>query len=232
MHWMGTHGPFFESESQVFSANREEESQVEWDADFYDDAIKDFDNGIDYLLDELKKRGFYNNSILIIMSDHSIQWTNSKRIPLIIHFPYDEYSAHISANSQSIDIAPTILDYLGIEIPAWMEGSSLLKPIDQRYIFSFDTLTGLGENGTSFAYIKEPPFYQFGNISVIYCNKYFRLDLINKQWFTEEIEGYVSPCIEETLPSSEVVFELMVDHLANRGFNVENITFKDIMVIE
>ena len=88
--------------------------------DYYDDAILSFDQYAGEVIDSLKASGEYDNTILIINSDHAMQYRMEERIPLIIHFPGDDHAGRISQNVQNLDIAPTILDYLGMAEPAWM----------------------------------------------------------------------------------------------------------------
>ena len=48
-------------------------------------------------------------------------------VPLIIKFPNSDFSGKtLNALSQSIDIMPTILDYMGIDIPGDVQGRSIL----------------------------------------------------------------------------------------------------------
>lgn len=79
------------------------------------------------MINELIEEGSYDNTILVIGSDHGQRFTTNKKIPLIIHFSNNEFSGVVFSNVQNIDIAPTILDYLHIHRPPWMSGESLLS---------------------------------------------------------------------------------------------------------
>ena len=94
--------------------------------DFYDDSILTFDHYLGEVLNALEQTGKINNTILVIYSDHPMRYNARHRVPLVIHFPNDEFAGRIETNVQNLDIAPTILDYLGVNQPTWMVGKSLL----------------------------------------------------------------------------------------------------------
>ncbi len=129
IHLLSTHGPFFFPEIRKFSTQGKETTG--WMIDYYDDAILNYDYWLKSLVLFLKENNLYENTIIVIYSDHAAEWTINKKIPLMIHFPKDENKGIVSTNTQNLDIAPTILDYLQIEIPEWMEGKFLLGELDQ-----------------------------------------------------------------------------------------------------
>jgi arylsulfatase A-like enzyme len=104
----------------------------------YDGGIFYTDRQLGLLFDMLKKMGCYDNTIIILTSDHGegfmehdliahadIMYNEVMRIPLIIRWP--ELGNDVSVNNQvrSIDIMPTILDFVGIEPPSRIHGVSL-----------------------------------------------------------------------------------------------------------
>jgi bisphosphoglycerate-independent phosphoglycerate mutase (AlkP superfamily) len=62
-----------------------------------------------------------------MMSDHGSAVSRHGRVPLIFVFPGGNPHGRIVADTQLLDIAPSLLDYLGAPIPAWMGGQSLLS---------------------------------------------------------------------------------------------------------
>lgn len=74
--------------------------------------------------------------------DHSWSLFDEElRVPLIIHNPRDMNAQSISEMAQLVDIAPTILDMLGMEKDGRMEGKSLLPLMEEGikvndYVFS------------------------------------------------------------------------------------------------
>ncbi len=108
---------------------------------------------------QLEKQGLAENTIIIYTSDHGFflgeygfagKWTPhdlSIRIPLIVFDPRPDSMPRGSRRSEmalSIDMAPTILSYAGIEAPDGMQGASLkslaegAEPIDWRQAFFYE----------------------------------------------------------------------------------------------
>ena len=99
------------------------------------------------IMDELRKHGIAENTVIIYMGDnghlqgeHGISgkwyaYEPSIRIPLIVYdprLPKSKKGQHIEKQALNIDIAPTILSYAGIEIPGLMQGESLAKLIENN----------------------------------------------------------------------------------------------------
>ncbi len=109
----------------------------------YKQGIYYTDNALGEFLERFKASKLYENTLLVVTSDHGI-WTfpdeilNSKtvqnelkknemyfRLPLLVHaknLPPAIFDKPVS----QVDIAPTILDYLGIDFPNAFLGDSLL----------------------------------------------------------------------------------------------------------
>ena len=136
MHLMGTHGDRFPIKQQVFSTGQLQE--YPWMTDFYDDSVLQFDEYVGEVVSELSKLGILEDTIIVIYSDHGQHYFTDQRVPLLLRFPNGDYAGRIRNNVQNLDIAPTILEYLGQPVPGWMEGRSLLagEPDTLRPIFS------------------------------------------------------------------------------------------------
>ncbi|NIM90309.1 MAG: sulfatase-like hydrolase/transferase [Candidatus Aminicenantes bacterium] len=117
-----------------------------------EDIISLYDGGIRYtdehlikpLVKKLQKTGLYDRTAIIFTSDHGEEfydhegWTHSHslyneliRIPLIIKFPHSKFKAKRIENFvRLIDIVPTVLEELGLEVSDYgFNGNSLLKMI-------------------------------------------------------------------------------------------------------
>ena len=228
LHLMNTHGPVFSPHPQVFSAGKDMAVQKHWDMDIYDDTILETDAMIGVLIDALESEGMLDNTILIIGSDHGQQYTPLKRIPLIIRFPAGEYAGRITANVQNLDIAPTLLDYLGLTIPAWMEGQSLLQELPQRPIIG----TSVKEEGVDFTKngkqaINNPEeslsFLQSKFVSLIYCQYWYQLDPVDYQISSGAVEGHTSACPDSEIPGEDQVLDWIAGYLEDYGFNTSGI---------
>lgn len=98
------------------------------------------DAGFGAFLRRLRRAGLYDVSLIVLLADHGDAFFGHRvfghnvhlyddmtRIPLIVKFPASAgvVPRRISQLVQTIDVAPTILDYLEIERPAQLEGESL-----------------------------------------------------------------------------------------------------------
>lgn len=226
VHLMDTHGANFTVEKQVFSSGQTQDSG--WMTDFYDDAILQFDDYVGKVWSELTKMGEFEDTILIIYSDHAQQYQTDQSVPLIIRFPEGEFSGRIRSNAQNIDIAPTILHYMGLPIPNWMEGQSLLarEPDPMRPIFNTGVTPGtVDENGywTIDAERIEPPFYQFGYLRAIVCQKWYRINLRSFEWEQGEVVGHSAPCEDDVLPDAKSAQSAILKRLEWDGFEISTL---------
>ena len=106
----------------------------------YDGGINYIDFHIGKLISRLKELGLYDNTLIIITSDHGEAfgernlmehgvsvYQDQIYVPLIIKYPNHTDGSVINDLVSSIDIMPTILDVTGYEIPDDVQGVSLLK---------------------------------------------------------------------------------------------------------
>jgi arylsulfatase A-like enzyme len=125
------------------------EGRVEIDGDdrdriiaAYDAEILSVDRAFGRFIDFLRREGFYEDAIVIVTSDHGeefgehgfIGWHGHSlydellRVPLLIKLPSSRHAGQsVEAQVRGIDLAPTILEEIGIPIPASFQGSSLLS---------------------------------------------------------------------------------------------------------
>jgi glucan phosphoethanolaminetransferase (alkaline phosphatase superfamily) len=224
VHLMGTHGGLFSVNHQVFSHGQTQDSA--WTNDFYDDAILQFDDYLGEVWNELSRLGVLDNTLIIIYSDHGMRFQTNQRIPLIFRFPKGEFSGKIRSNVQNLDIAPTILDYLGIPIPKWMEGQSLLSnEVDPvRPIFSAGVAYVTQDPNTGQQLIDleriAPPFYQFGYLRAIVCQNWYLIKLSDFEWKSGEVTGHTAPCDEQLLPDTNIIQKWMLERLESDGFDI------------
>jgi glucan phosphoethanolaminetransferase (alkaline phosphatase superfamily) len=225
-HLLGTHGGLYSPPNPYYSLG---ESQTRpWMVDFYDDTLRAFDSYVGQVIQHLKESGEYENTILIIYTDHNKEFKVNERIPLIIHFPGDEYGGKITQNVQNLDIAPTILDYLGLPRADWMGGKSLLSgnPSTDRLIFSMGT-TEVKQNEADINFLdpesKKPPFYQFSYVNIIDCQKWYSIDLNTYRWTSGDVKGYVGPCKADSLRSFDEIKQALANRLATDGFDITSL---------
>lgn len=108
-------------------------------------TLSSADRSLGRLLDELKTLGLDQQTIVIFTSDngyylgeHSLgdkrsAYEESIRLPFLIRSPFSNTRAKtIEPMVLNIDIAPTLLDFAGVEIPKEMQGRSLRPLLEDR----------------------------------------------------------------------------------------------------
>ena len=100
-------------------------------ANYYDE-IKRFDYSIGSVVETLKKEKIYDNTFIIIMADNGRPFPHSKtrlndqgvKTPFILLYKNGNVSGVTKSLVSAIDIAPTILEFAGIEIGENYQGKS------------------------------------------------------------------------------------------------------------
>lgn len=108
----------------------------------YDGYIRFIDSEINKLLGFLKENNLYENTLIILSSDHGEILTERKpyfvhgslydtdiHAPLIIFHPGMKESRVVRPQVRGIDIYPTIMDFLGLEYPSSIQGKSFYNSI-------------------------------------------------------------------------------------------------------
>ena len=138
------------------------------------------------VLDKMDEYGLWEDTMLIVNTDHGFflgeddQWSKTSTLlmrevvahtPLFIYDPRSRKVGRSDALVQTIDLAPTILDYFGMEIPKDMEGISLLPVIRENapghdYILIGSWGTHITVTDGRYKYILAPnednwPLYQY-----------------------------------------------------------------------
>jgi arylsulfatase A-like enzyme len=109
----------------------------------YDAEIAFNDRQFGLFLEELKRRGLYDASLIVFTSDHGEElfdhggvshghtlFREVLEVPLIVKWP-GGVAAPPGANgsrAQLLDLVPTVLDCASLPVPSGLEGRSLLRP--------------------------------------------------------------------------------------------------------
>lgn len=221
VHFLWTHGPSFYSPNPVFSKKGQQKESFE--RDFYDDAILDVDGVLAKIAGALASSKQLDRTIIVLSSDHGRRW-DFGRIPLIFWFPGGAHAGRIRTNAQNLDVAPTLLDYLEIPKPVWMEGVSLLagEPSAERPIFNtaanssvVDKKTGLVDSSRI-----QPPFYSLGRLNMTIADRTFSLNLNSGNVATGVVAGHTHPLGEGAGPSLSKAREMLFGHLVESGYEI------------
>jgi membrane-anchored protein YejM (alkaline phosphatase superfamily) len=215
---MGTHGWKFKPRRRLFSAGKAQRKA--WMTDFYDDAVVDFDRSLEEVVGFLRRRGLLDRTIVVLYSDHGLRFTTADRLPLLFRFPGGAHAGRVPENVQNLDIAPTLLDALGVEAPPWMGGASLLRgPLDPcRWIVSakYDQKR-LVFDGTLWSSAPKPPWYTLSSLSVISGRTAVKLDLSTQELKTSRVKAWAGPC---AAPEPAKVRAFLMEHLRANGYQV------------
>ncbi|MFM7202500.1 MAG: sulfatase [Myxococcota bacterium] len=156
-HLMDPHWPYHPPErASKEERERLQQSLVGWSA-AYDGEVQRVDEALGGLLERLRRKGWLDRSVLALTSDHGEAfgehgtWYKPEQrpagvdvyeqrqslhghslfqellhVPLLVRGPGIEPGRY-AAVSRGVDVMPTLLDALGLPIPAGLEGISLLN---------------------------------------------------------------------------------------------------------
>jgi len=156
----------------------------------YFKLITGVDNQVGRIMAELEEKGLADNTIVIFTSDNGFylgerglagKWYShdeSIRVPMIIMDPRkrDQKGQKVDEIALNIDLAPTILELAGVEVPSGMDGESLLPLLnnsapDWRTDFFFEhsyRRNGIPESdgivnlqNKYIRYVREEPAYEY-----------------------------------------------------------------------
>ena len=130
------------------------EMKHDW-AQYYD-KVEDMDAIIGEYLKELEEAGLADNTIVFYYGDHGGVVARSKRyvyetgtrVPFIVRipekykylFPYENPGSEVNRLISFVDLVPTLLSIVGIEIPDYLQGNAFLgkqKTEDPEYAYMF-----------------------------------------------------------------------------------------------
>ena len=109
----------------------------------YGAVIRFVDTWVGYFLDEVKRMGMYENTLIVVLTDHGEPFGDHgivrkvrpwgyeelARTFLMIRDPSGDGVKRVDSYTQQTDVTATILDWLGIDIPAHMTSESLMPLI-------------------------------------------------------------------------------------------------------
>jgi hypothetical protein len=128
------------------------------EVDRYHNALHYADEALGQLLDGLRRRGMDRNTLLVILGDHGeafgehagnfghtlAVYEENVRVPLLFAAPGLIASPiRVGRVASLVDVAPTVLDLLGLSAPSGGQGQSLLDREPRVALFSTDYSLGL-----------------------------------------------------------------------------------------
>ncbi len=198
------------------------------------------DEQLGHVLAELKNQNEYNRTLIVITADHGeglmdhgepthslLVFDSVMRVPLIVRMPGELSGRRLDQLTSIVDIMPTILDLLGLEVPSDVQGRSLASlirgsnsPPAARAIYmeslvpdlqcGWGALRALRTADEKLIHGPKPRFYRVDEDPGEVYNLAARepeaverltaeLDRRMRLWSTAEAAGSMSPPDEETL---------------------------------
>lgn len=169
--------------------------------------VEKFDKCVGEIVRTLEKKKIIDRTLIILTTDHGISFPGAKATLfdpgietfLIIKGPDFEGGKKINSLLSNLDLTPTILDYLGIEIPKIFQGVSFLSLVkggkrnvrDKIYIeltyhAAYDPMRGIRTE--KYKYIKNfevRPFYFLPNV-----DSGFSKELFKKKGYFEKLRPF------------------------------------------
>ena len=217
IHLMGTHCCVWHPKERHFIVGDDASKSQQSDASF-DDAIRQSDEYFGKMMKLLEGKGLLDNTLVIYSSDHAKGWDFRSQVPLIFFFPNGGHKGRITSDTQLIDVAPTVLDYLKVKAPAWMEGKTIIgnnlpkhRPIFAAYLAQYvDEAAHHAEIG--------PPYYDLAMAGLVECNQWYILSLSDNSIVSGLIPTYRGSCAGEKALDKDAAKRLISKHLHERGF--------------
>lgn len=118
---------------EVWKQSRE---RIEWIYRSYYGAISHVDHEIGLLLEALQASGQVENTLIVFSSDHGDQlfehhiygkncfYDSSEKVPFMVSLPGKIKPAHYDQLVETVDLVPTLLDFIGVPEPREVQGRS------------------------------------------------------------------------------------------------------------
>jgi arylsulfatase A-like enzyme len=171
LHFMDPHGPYYPPGEEFIVYGSDYEGERNWvpgvlqnqiekmiysggepfdvkkeDLDhlinLYDDEIRYFDGQFAKLIEEMKSRKIWDETIFILVSDHGEEFMDHQsikhchtlydseiRIPFIVRLPGSRFAGRNNELVENLDVLPTVLDYLGVNSTELALDGHSLRPI-------------------------------------------------------------------------------------------------------
>jgi choline-sulfatase len=105
----------------------------------YDGEIAYADSALGHFMAYLKKQGWYDGAVVVVVGDHGeglgehdedthgiFLYDSTTHVPLMMKLPgEDAKGREVRAQVRTTDILPTVLDVVGVQVPARLDGESL-----------------------------------------------------------------------------------------------------------
>ncbi|HVS17220.1 MAG TPA: sulfatase [Planctomycetota bacterium] len=137
------------------------EEDVDYLRALYDAEIRETDLALAQVLADLEGRGLLEDAVVVLTSDHGEEFLEhgtlkhgyqlfeeSLRVPLVLRVPGATPRREAQAVAQHIDLAPTLLELVGLPVPSVFQGRSLVplvrgEPLEETVVVSATAWRGI-----------------------------------------------------------------------------------------
>jgi choline-sulfatase len=112
-----------------------------YDGGSYDHAVSAADAALGNLIATLRAQKLYDDSVIVVSADHGeslgahgeethgiFLYDGTIRVPLLVKLPQNQLAGkRVKGRVRLVDVAPTILEAVGVAVPSQMQGQSLLR---------------------------------------------------------------------------------------------------------
>lgn len=231
IHLLDSHCCTFKFRKAHFSRVAKDSEEKPKETDLIDDGILASDTYFEEMIKILENHKMLERTLIVYSSDHNRGWSIKKKIPLMFFFPQGAHAYNEEKNCQLLDVAPTVLEYLGVAKPKWMEGRSLLDKDEYKSsdrIFAFLNIrrkrVRIGKSEVSELSDAGAPHYGLSSYAMVSCNTWYELDLLNEKIKSGKILGYKGKCDESLLPSKKAAKEEIIQHLRDKKLDIRFIS--------
>jgi len=200
----------------------------------YDAEIIGFDHYFGEFINFLKKNNFYENSMIILTSDHGEEFFEHKRwahgsdlyneqikIPMLIKFPENDFKGKkIRENVSLQDILPTIMDFYNVKYSNNIRGHSLIplikrdKTLDRHIVSSIYKFKSFELLPGKIAVIKDKYKIIFNKRYTQETFKYFKypppsIESFVELYDLEEDPGERNNLFSKNIPQKDPLFDYL-----------------------
>jgi choline-sulfatase len=210
----------------------------------YDGEIAYADAALATFVAYLRKQGWYENAIVIVVGDHGeglgehredthgiFLYDSTTHVPLIVKLPVrDSQNSVVDAQVRTTDILPTVIDLLGVPAPTRLDGESLrpyfegkqapprtaLGETDYPLRFGWAPLRSVRAEGFKFIEAPRPEFYDLHSDPAELKNSYQPWDAT-----VQKFRGMLADWRARTpppAPSAGAVGQGTIDELKALGY--------------
>jgi arylsulfatase A-like enzyme/tetratricopeptide (TPR) repeat protein len=168
----------------------------------YDGEIAYADSAVGKLLDEIRKHGLYDETLIAVMADHGeslgahgenthgiFLYDETLHVPLLFKLPASHAGGNrIDARVRLVDVAPTILQEAGLPVPKEMQGESLSAMMVRPAIGSHGSET-VQEERSAYAETDYPHRgFGWSSLRALRSGKYLYISAPERELYNQAID--------------------------------------------